>query len=297
MKFVSILDEELILSNVAGNSKAEVYTAMLQKLSAYAEIDLDVPTLVQEMIDHETATGMLMPKLLMPHVRCENLPDLFIVIGLPENPAALGAEIVFMSLIGNDMSDVYLKVLSTLARHLAKRDLAAAFFAAAQSGQQKFWEYLQQSNMSLRSVVTAEDVMSPAIGVIREDAPLSQAFDIVSTCHRRFLPVVDASGRLKGELSARTILKRFFPDYVFMMENLNFLNDFSVFNEIFHSEHSLPVAQYMSECASATLETPLIQITLLLVKQPAGDVYIVDAEGMLKGIFSVDNVISKVLRG
>ena len=80
-------------------------------------------------------------------------------------------------------------------------------------------------------------------------------------------------------------------------KNLNFLNDFSVFNEIFHSEHSLPVAKYMSEAASATLDTPLIQLTLLLAKQSAGDVYIVDPNGMLKGIFTIDNVVSKVLRG
>ena len=297
MKFASILDEELLLENVPGNTKKEVYTAMLQRLAEYAELELDVAALVEEMIAHETATGILMPKMRMPHLRCENLPDLFTVIGLPANREALGENIIIMSLIGNNMSDIYLKMLSSLARHLTKGEQVKAFLDASVKGKAALWEYLQKSDMSLRSVVTAEDVMSPVVEVIREDAPLSRAFDIFSSCHHRFLPVVDAAGKLKGELSARTILKRFFPDYVFMMENLNFLNDFAVFNEIFSSEHSLPVAQYMTEAASATLDTPLIQLTLQLAKQPAGDVYIVDNDGILKGIFSVDNVISKVLRG
>ena len=297
MKFVSMLDEELLLEKVPGSNKQEVYTAMLQELAVYTELELDIPALVQEMIDHESATGILMPRMLMPHLRCEKLPDLFIVIGLPANREALGEDIVVMSLIGNNMSDVYFKALSTLARHLAKADQMQAFLSAATQGKAAFWEYLRSSNMTLRSVVTAEDVMEPVTASIREDAPLAQAFDIFSTSHRRFLPVVDAAGCLKGELSARAIVKQFFPDYVFMMENLNFLNDFSVFNEIFHSEHSLPVAKYMSEAASATLDTPLIQLTLLLAKQSAGDVYIVDPNGMLKGIFTIDNVVSKVLRG
>lgn len=297
MKFVSILDEELLLENVPGSTKKEVYTAMLQKLAEYAELELDTAALVQEMIDHETATGILMPKMRMPHLRRENLPDLFTVIGLPANREALGENIIIMSLIGNNMSDVYLKMLSALARHLTKGEQVNAFLAASVKGKAALWEYLQNSNMTLRSVVTAEDVMSPVSAVITEDAPLSQAFDIFSSCHHRFMPVVDAAGRLKGELSVRTILKRFFPDYVFMMENLNFLNDFAVFNEIFSSEHSLPVSQYMTEAASATLDTPLIQLTLQLAKQPAGDVYIVNADGVLQGVFTVDNVVSKVLRG
>ena len=85
---------------------------------------------------------------------------------------------------------------------------------------------------------------------------------------------------------------------VFMMDNLNFLNDFAVFNEIFSSEHSLPVAKYMNDKPlSAALDTPLIQLTLMLTRQGGGNVYIVDSENKIKGFFSMDSIISKVLRG
>ena len=131
-----------------------------------------------------------------------------------------------------------------------------------------------------------------------ERACRPQAFDTFSKTHRRYLPVVDADGNLVGELSARKVVKSFFPEYVFMMDNLNFLNDFAVFNEIFHSEHTLPVSQYMNgEPLRATLDTPLIQLTLLLTRHDAGNVYIVDEESHLRGIFTIDNIISKVLRG
>ena len=83
-----------------------------------------------------------------------------------------------------------------------------------------------------------------------------------------------------------------------MMDNIKFLNDFAVFNEILESEHSKPVAEYMDKTpVCAALDTPLIQLTVLLTKQTAGNVYIVDENNTLRGIFGIDNIISKVLRG
>lgn len=302
MKFVSMLDEELLFENIPGNSRAAIYTFMLEKLSAYAELTLDIPAVVQEMMERENASGMVFPGVAMPHVRINDLHDLFIVIGLPEKSEVMGknqpAELVIMSLIGEGMSDIYLKMLSALARHMSAHDAADALTEAAKNGKDAFWNYLQNSNIKLRQVVTAEDIMSAADVCIAADAPLSDAFDLFSSNHQRFLPVVDAEKHLIGEISAVAVIKRFFPEYVFMMENLNFLNDFAVFNEIFNSEHTLPVSKYMDTApSSAMLDTPLIQLTLQLTKQGTGNVYIVDAENKLKGIFCIDNIISKVLRG
>lgn len=298
MKFVSMLDEELLLDHIPGNSREEVYSWMLDKLALYAELELDKENLVAAMCKHEDAAGTLLDGLAMPHVRDEKLNDLYIVVGLPENPSAVNGKVVFMTLIGENMSDIYLKVISTLARFLSKPECAAEFILAADTGKTAFWDYLQKSDIKLRNVVCAEDVMSPADVFLQQSAPLSKAFDLFNSTHRRFLPVVNSAGELVGELSARKVVRSFFPEYVFMMENLNFLNDFAVFNEIFQSEHSLPVAQYMDhEPPCAHLDTPLVQLTLLLTKTNAGNVYVVDKEKHLKGIFSIDNVISKVLRG
>ena len=298
MKFISMLDEELFLESVPGGSRIEVYTSMLNTLAGSIGTNLNVTELAAEMIQHEDAVGKLLDGMSLPHVRVAELKDLYIVIGLPENPAGLGSEVVFMTIIGDNMSDVYLKVLSTLARYLHTPENLQTFIAAAKGGKDNFWQFMRQSGIVLREVVSAEDVMSPANVVLRADAPLSEAFDHFFSTHRRFLPVVDSEGRLVGELSARQVVKKFFPEYVFMMENLNFLNDFALFNEIFHSEHALPIAKYMDNApAMATLDTPLIQLTLLLTKQGAGDVYIVDENNKLRGVFSIDNVISKVLRG
>ena len=298
MKFVSMLDEELLLSPVPGNSRQEVYSYMLEKLALYAELELDIDSTVKSMCAHEDAAGPIMEGLAMPHVRNEKLNDLYIVIGMPENPAAVNGKVVFMTLIGDEMSDIYLKVISTLARYLSKQERIAEFFQAAEAGKDKLWNYFQESNIKLREVVCAEDVMIPANAFLQQSAPLSEAFDMFNSTNCRFLPVVNSDGKLVGELSASRVIRSFFPEYVFMMENLNFLNEFAVFNEIFHSEHALPVSKYMNDApCCAKLDTPLIQLTLMLTKQDAGNVYIVDENNVLRGVFSVKNVISKVLRG
>ena len=302
MKFVSMLDEELLFENIPGSTRTAVYTSMLEKLAEYAELTLDIPALVNEMTEREHAAGIVFPGVAMPHVRIDGLHDLFIAVGMPESAEAMGkehpADLIFMILIGEDMSAVYLKMLAALARHMSSSDSANALREAARKGKNTLWNYFQSNDIRLREVVTAEDIMSPADISICEEAPLSDAFDIFSSQHRKFLPVVNAQGLLVGELSAVAVIKSFFPEYVFMMDNLNFLNDFAVFNEIFHAEHSLPVSRYMNRTPyRASLDTPLIQLTLQLARQGAGNIYITDAAGKLKGIFSIDNIISKVLRG
>ena len=178
MKFVSMLDEELLLSPVPGNSRQEVYSYMLEKLALYAELELDIDSTVKSMCAHEDAAGPMMPNLAMPHVRNEKLNDLYIVIGMPENPAAVNGKVVFMTLIGDEMSDIYLKMISTLARYLSKQERIAEFFQAAEAGKDKLWNYFQESNIKLREVVCAEDVMIPANAFLQQSAPLSEAFDI-----------------------------------------------------------------------------------------------------------------------
>lgn len=302
MKFVSMLDEELLFENIPGSSRAAVYTAMLEKLAASAELTLDIPAVVQEMVEREQSAGIVFPGVALPHVRIDGLHDLFIAVGIPESAEAMGtehpADVIFMILIGEDMSDVYLKMIAALARHMASGEAVNALRSAARKGKNALWKYFLNNDIRTRQVVTAEDIMSPADVFIHEDAPLSDAFDLFCSQHRKFLPVVNAQNQLVGELSAVAVIKSFFPEYVFMMDNLNFLNNFAVFNEIFHAEHTLPVSRYMSNApCSASLETPLVQLTLQLTKKGAGNIYIVDEGNKLKGIFSIDNVISKVLRG
>ena len=301
MKLVSMLDEELFL-DIAGKSRREVYTALLEKLSAFNELALDIPAVVDEMLEREKITGSVFRGVAMPHVRIAELHDLFIAVGLPADPEAMGGaepeHLVIMAIIGGDMSDVYLKMLSTIARHLHDPAAAQQLRAAAAGGKAELWQYLANSDIKMREIVTAEDVMSEVSAVLFEDDLLSAAFDMFSKTQKRFLPVVDKSGRLVGELSARTVIRSFFPEYVFMMEHMNFLNDFAVFNEIFSSEHSAPVREYMNkEPLQVKLDTPLIQATLLIARQEAGDVCVVDEENQLCGVFSVENIINKVLRG
>lgn len=302
MKLISMLDSELVLEKVPGSSRQEVYSAMLQKLAEQSELTLDVPGIVQTMIDHENNDGIIFPQLALPHLRCNELKDMFIVVGLPENSGSSStdriADIVMMILIGENMSDIYLKMLSTLAHHLTDPAASAAMTDAAHRGKSAFWEYLEKSNIRLRNVVTAEDVMSPVENCLHSDAPLSEAFDMFHTTHLRFLPVVDNAGKLAGEMSSQDVVKKFIPEYIFMMDNANFMNDFSVFNKIFDTEHSQPIAQYMNpEPPRAALDTPLFHLTLLLMKNNCGNVYIVDDENNLKGIFAIHNIVSKVLRG
>ena len=94
------------------------------------------------------------------------------------------------------------------------------------------------------------------------------------------LPVIDENGRLVGELAALDILKRFIPEYIFRMDNLDFLNSFEPFNKIFEAESH-----------------QMIQFTVKMVKQQVRACFVVDNDQHYQGTVLVKDIVKKVLRG
>lgn len=304
MKFVSILDKDLVLENLSGTDRESLYGEMLRRFAEYTELDLNVPELLKRIVEREDNTPMAYDGVALPHLRCAELQDLFIVVGLPRTPVKLKDNdynpcgVIFLSLISDNTSDVYLKAVAALAKHIAVPANLHTLLEAARGGGDALLAYLSSRDIRMKKILTAEDVMTPTPEPLHADDALAAALDRFNVSHAMELPVVDAAGRLTGKLSALEMVKSFIPDYIFMMENLNFLNNFEVFNRIFHSEYKEPVGRCMQPVAeSVTPETPLIQITVRLARHEAGLLYVTDADGRLLGQVGIDNLIHKVLRG
>ena len=67
MKFVSMLNEDLVVAGVQGSTRREVYKNMLSQLCDYAELELDAESTVDEMLERENASGVIFPDFAMPH--------------------------------------------------------------------------------------------------------------------------------------------------------------------------------------------------------------------------------------
>ena len=302
MKLASILNEELIFTNVSGVSRSGIYADMLKKAQAVLDIQLDVDAVVTGMIEREDTLRIPYEGCALPHLRGPEFDDLYIIVGILPKPVHFKesdmapCSMVVMSLISPDTSDLYLKSLAALVRHISRPGALDALAKAKNAAE--FLDQLRESNVTVRSNLVAEDVMVSGESFLRESDTLSAALDLFSRGDNSTVPVLDSNDRLVGEITAMDILKSFIPEYIFRMDNLDFLTSFEPFNRIFQEESQHVVRDYMhNPQLTVHPETPLIQFTVRMVKKGVRTCFVVDANRRYVGEIMVKHIVKKVLRG
>jgi len=223
-----------------------------------------------------------------PHIRRPFLKDLHIGIGILPQPVKIKdndkdpARVIIFSLISPETSDAYLMTLAAFTRYLAKAENLAKF---ADSGNPAaLLELLHREDVRVKDILTAEDIMARDFRTLKMDDPIGKALDIFSSSHRTRLPVLDAENRLVGVIDAGNIITRSIPEYLMMMDNLNFLTSFEPFSKLLEEETRISVSELMEKPKAVIRpDTPLIQLTVNLVKNSFPVLFVTDEEQHLLG--------------
>ncbi len=302
MKLVSILNEELIFTNVSGVSRSGIYTDMLRRAQSVLPFAFDVDRLVSGMIEREDTLQIPYDQVALPHLRLPEVNDLYMMIGVLPRPVQLQyadpapCRLVVMSLISADTSDLYLKALAALARFLGVEANRQRVAEAANA--QELLEILREGDIRVRSTLAAEDLLVAGVAALHPEDSIATAIDLFSRDSRPVLPVLDAENRLVGELSAMDILKKFIPEYMLRMDNLDFVTSFEPFSRILQEEATDLVREHMREpLLTVKPETPLIQFTVRMAKGDVQSCFVVSPEGKFLGEIMVKDIVMKVLRG
>ena len=302
MKLASILNPHMVFCRLDGNSREEIYGAMIGKAIDHMNREhLDAKTLLAQLIEREDFLQMPYSGVALPHVRLESLHDLYIIIGVPAAPVVLKpndaapSKLVVMSLISESTSNSYLKTLAAFARYLTQPGKLDAV-ASCTEGQQLV-DLISRDHVTINRTLTAEDLMVQ-YPTIRVDQSLAAALDTFYRERLEVLPVVDAEGRFLGIIDAAEVIRSFIPDYLMMLDNLNFLNSFEVFDNIFKAENKYLVRDYVHPAKLVlSPDTPLIQFTVRLARREAYAGFVIDAANHLLGVVGISNIVHKVLRG
>ena len=152
--------------------------------------------------------------------------------------------------------------------------------------------------MEIKHTLTAEDVMLKNPRVVKLEDPLSTALDILSEEKRREIPVVDSEGVIQGVISCEDIIRRAIPEYIMMLDNLSFLNQFEPFENLLKEERKLLVRDVMTEPKyTVSPETPLFQLTVNMVKNSLPSLMVVGKDRKLLGVITYIELVTNVLRG
>ncbi len=302
MKLVSILNEDLVLTNVNGSSRSEIYKSMLNRAQAVLQLPIQVDRVVSSMIEREDTLEIPYEGVALPHLRINAIDDLYIVIGILPTPVQLQhndlekCQLVIMSMISPETSDLYLKALAALVRYFSTGGNRQTLCAAKSS--QEFLSILRGADVKIRKTLTADDMLVRKLGTLKADDKLSTALDMFSHDDCDKLPVVDEAGVLVGELSCSAVLRNFIPEYFFRMDNLDFVSSFEPFNRIFKEENNHTVGDFMQKPELVVKpDTPLIQFTVKMITNNVTACLVVDGNRHYLGGIMIKDIVKKVLRG
>lgn len=306
MKFSSYLDPQFIFTDLKGDNIEEIIVEMVRRVSEKDKKVKEKEDIITDAIlkrEQEISTG-IGNGIAIPHARIENLNDFIVAVGLLDNEIdeeiAGTGKIDKVNLIFLIISDVLknkniLKVMSAVSKiALKKKDLLVKI--KAERNPKKVIEYIKESNIELDSKIVAEDVLSPDIIPARPTDTLEEIAKRLILEQTSGLPVVDEKGMFLGEITERELIAYGMPNYLSLMEDLNFLTVGEPFEEYLKNESKVTIKELyrVSEDVIIDSQTPIMEICFKMVTKGITRLYVVD-EGHYAGMIKRSDIIKKIL--
>lgn len=306
MKLTSLLAPELIFFDVPGETREEFYKNILRRIAKIKALPASPEQIAADMIERENAANISYDAgFAFPHVRYPMLTDLDIAIAIPAKPFKIRendkqeSKVVICNLISENTSVIYLKILAAFTRFVLSSPAEFNALAATKDPEQ-FLRKLDASDVKVQSTLCAENVMKRDVLTVKSNDPISKLLDIIAKEKYYEVPVVDDNNRIVGLTSGEQIFRSVFPDYIMRMDNLNFLSCFEPFETLFKEEDKSLVKEVMIPVPEKLIvrkDTPVIQLTMTLLKEKGSTVFVLDEDDRLTGAVDYVDLISNILRG
>lgn len=133
---------------------------------------------------------------------------------------------------------------------------------------------------------------------ISPETSLREAAKTFIRHHIGTLPVVDTNGKLVGILSIRDLVSQVFPDFVNMIQDIDFILDFGAAETRKPDDEMLmtPIRKVMTPPISAKGDCSLLRASALIKKHNLLDLPVVDDDERLIGIASLVDIGTKFLQ-
>ncbi len=140
------------------------------------------------------------------------------------------------------------------------------------------------------------ECMKRDVVVVTASTTVQQAARVVVDKHVGTLPVVDEEGILTGVVRLQDLLRVFMPDFVALLNNIDFVHDFGALEQVQPKDVSEAARLTISDLAEAPVaveeESGLMHACATIVKHQLQDLPIVDKVGRLVGIASRVDIVA-----
>ncbi len=141
------------------------------------------------------------------------------------------------------------------------------------------------------------DCMKRNVICSTEDTALSEAAMLLVEHHIGMLPIIDEGNRVVGMLGLANILELLLPDFVRLLDNLDFVQNFGVLEDA-HVDAEMgarPVSEIMRKPVTVEDNSGLLRAYTIMLKHDLHDLPIVGPDMTLLGIASRVDIGTAIL--
>jgi PTS system nitrogen regulatory IIA component len=303
MKLANFMDPKLVLLKAEVSSVEEAVQQALQAVvKNYRHDALQYDQVLKLVQEREALGGTILPSgIAIPHARIPLFNDFLIASVVPKKPilvtqkdAEIEVKVIYLFIISQTASTIYLNALAKIAESSKSEEVMKKLLAAETPHQ--FVEVFEQAGYMVKKDLTVADIMTTNVVALKKNATLKELTDLMYAKHLRYVPIVDDTGKLIGEIGVIDLIKAGIPDYAFRIGSLKFLSELEPMTELLLNEDKISVESIMNKNpVSLKPNTSVIEVAFEMSRNKKRHFAICD-NGKLVGVVSAMDLLSKVLR-
>lgn len=298
MLLSSYLDAKTIYYEPAEKSREQIYREMVARICHHYQLPICGNGLIDLILARDAESSTAYPTgIAIPHVRMEGFNDTLISICVLEHPLdydGTPVNVVILIITDKSASKLYLNIVSALLK-LSKDESTMAAIRQYKDGA-SLVAGIKRIGITIKENLTIADIMEQNPPYVLPDMTLHELTAMMDEHNQAYLPVVDENMRYLGEVNILSLLKVGVPDYLMMLDNLNFLSSYEPLENLFEQEDILCVADIMRRDEEVlSPQASIIEAAHEMIQHKKRFFSIV-SEGKLVGVVRAMDIFRKVIR-
>lgn len=297
MYLASFLNPQAIIIEPRILTKEQVYRELVESICRHYQL----PVCGQPLLDlilkrDEDTTTSYNSGIAIPHIRMEGFKDTVVAMALLQNPVDIdGNKVRWVVLIITDKtsSKIYLNMVASLLK-LSKDEQVMHTLFSAHDGHGVI-TYLKQMAVEVKKEISIADIMITDPVAINPQATLYELNNLMSQHGIAGLPVVDDRGHYLGDVNILDVLKVGIPEYMMMLDNLNFMVSYEPLENLFDRQDEIKVKEIMNHDTTCLRpEASIIEAVFIMITSKKRYMSVVK-DGKLVGLVTAMDVLRKVI--
>lgn len=294
----SFLDARDVLIEHKILSKEQVYQTLVERICRHHQLPICGDKLIELIRKRDEEASTAYPTgIAIPHIRMEGYQDTVVAMAFLQNPIDFdGVKVSWVVLIITDKSSskIYLNIVAALLK-ISKSPEQLALLMSAVDGHAVI-HHLKSLNIEVKKDLTIADIMITNPISITPDKLLKDLGALMSDKGISIVPVTDSQGKFLGEANLLTFLKVGVPDYIMMLDNLNFLSSFEPLESLFERQDEVKVSEIMEkDIDTITPDASVIEAVFEMIQHKKRHLSVVE-NGKLVGVVTAMDIFTQIVR-